>query len=216
MKLRRPPLRITLLLAFALLMVGLVLLDQGYLSDDDKPAPRRRPAASAEVAQAPAVRANEVVMQAHSSETVPWRQLAGRYAELKGFVGAKDEIERAYASVSGPYSEGIATYAASYPAGSRPPGENLDRLIRQHLNDRLRVVDLNVTPPTPQGAGRFISTVRISLLSADSQAMTQAILDLGNPDNGLLWKELTLMVDSSKKTLRADGQLALTLIESAE
>lgn len=217
MELRRPPLRITLLLGVAVLMAGLIVLDQaGHLPDGgEQAAPRRRPVAPpAAVATADAAAAS-VAPPSSAPAAAPWQQLADRYAELKGYVEGKDGIERAYARVSGPYAEAIATYGATYSAGNRP-GDSLDRLVRQHLSGRLRLVELKITPAERQGAGRYTSTARISLLAADSLAMAQAILNLGNPDNGLLWKELSVVVDSGKKTLRLDGQLALTLVESAE
>jgi hypothetical protein len=224
MELRHPPLRITLLLAVAVLMVGLVLLDQfGYLpGGGDESSPRRRLAAQSPMAVAPPPSANApspaasapvAALAAH--QQTHWQQLAARYAELKGYVEAKDDIERAYTQIGGPYAEAIASYGATYPAGNRP-GESLDRFIRQHLSSRLRLVDLKIMPSAERGSGRYVSTAQISLLAADSQAMIQAVLDLGNPDNGLLWKELTVTADATKKTMRADGQLVLTLVESAE
>jgi hypothetical protein len=218
----------TLMTALAVILVGLVALDQGYITKDvdEKPASRRNApvtqvtekspvAAVATAAEPDAVVASTAVAPVSAGGAKSWQQLAAQYGELKGYLDAKDDIARAYALVSGPYAEAIATYSATYPAGNRP-GENLDRFIRQHLSSRLRLVNLKIMPPTPSGQGRYVSTANISLLAADSQAMAQAILDLGNPDNGLLWRELTVIADAAKKTLRVDGQLALTLIESAE
>lgn len=214
MWLRLPVTRTSVLIAVAVVVGMLLLLDQtGHLPGGNGAAPPSRHEASR-------VASPVATLPSPSAEVVGtgvggWQQIATRYAELKGYADAHGVIEAAYAAVAAPYAEAVATYQATYPAGHQPE-TGLEQLVRQHIPNHLRLVELKISPPQPRAKGGYTSNANITVLGADSQAVSQALLALGNPDNGTLWKELTLTVDAKARSLRLEGLLAITLVESAE
>ncbi len=213
MTLRLPATRTSVLIGVAAIVGVLLLLDQtGYLPGGDGAAPPSRSEASRAAAAVPLPLPP---VDAAASRGSGWQQMATRYAELKGYADAHDVIEAAYAAVAAPYSEAVATYQATYPAGGKPEA-GLEHLVRQHVSSRLRLVELKISSLRPGAKGGYTSNATIVVLGADSQAISQTLLALGNPDNGTLWKELTLTVDPKTRSLRLEGLLSITLVESAE
>lgn len=227
------PRRTLVLVTLAMVMFALVLLDQfGYLGGKEEavPSPQtrhqrqsapERPIAetpqdtpTVQTAMQPASEASAPATQVQDDSSASWETLAHRYAVTKGLLEHRESLLQAYQKFAGPYADATATFKGIFAAGSKPG--QADHYIRELIPSRIKISQLQATPATPLPGGGYMSSANLVLVSSDSTAMQQAILDLGNPDNGTLWKSLIVSVDTGRRQLRLEGQLSVLWVEAAE
>ena len=171
--------------------------------------PGKHPSAGAERSQAKqAKRAGE----APRSRVA---ELVRETSELKYFLAHAPGIRGRYQAIAVPYAEAVASFVTLYG-----PGESPQAIAKKRLSGLLPPgVDLSgllvsEAPATSKGAVWLTAT--LSLSSRDSAAFEAAVLALGDPANGTLWKELDIGSDPETRTLRASGKLLALMVEQSE
>ena len=136
-------------------------------------------------------------------------------AELKYFLAHAAEIRARYQAIAAPYAEAVATFVTLYAPDESPQGVANKRLSGL-LPAGLELSGPLVSEVTPDDKGALWLTATLSFASADSAAFESALLALGDPANGVLWKELNVTGDPDKRMLRASGTLRLLMVEQVE
>ena len=141
--------------------------------------------------------------------------LAREVAELEHFLAAAPVVRARYQAIAVPYAEAVAGMATLHVAG-----ESLPELARARvaalLPPPVKLEAMLVSQPAAAARGVARLTANVSLSSDDSDAFSKALLKLGDAANGMAWKELTVVSDPERRSLRASGQLALLMIQQAE
>ena len=198
--LRKVKPRTLVLGALALVLVGVTAYD--YTSGL---VPRRKNFATVE----------PVLSVEHDAPRSRVSQLLRESAELKYFLAHAAEIRAHYQAIAAPYAEAVATFATLYA-----PDESPQRIAQKRLTDLLpAAVELSgplVSEVAPDDKGALWLTATLSFTSADSAAFETALIALGDPANGVLWKELSVTGDPEKRILRASGTLRVLMVERAE
>jgi hypothetical protein len=199
----RPSRRTTLLAMAALMLAALTVYDQMHGLGGDRGKSRKGSASSAT--------AGTAISAPAPSRTDPWRDVA----QLRHYLAHATTIRKRYQTIAVPYAEAVATFATFYVA-DRPLRETATGAVRGLLPAGVEVQDLLVAEfaPDPQGIVRAEAT--ISLVSADSQAMSSALLALGDAANGMIWKTLSLAADPERRRIQAKGQIAMVMLPRAE
>jgi hypothetical protein len=142
-------------------------------------------------------------------------ELVRETAELKHFLAHAPEVRARYQAIAVPYAEAVATFGTLYA-----PGESPQAVARKRLSGLLPapvdVSGLLVSEVNPSDRGAVWLTATLSFGSNDSAAFETAVLKLGDPANGTLWKELSIASDVEARTLRASGKLLLLMVEQSE
>ena len=145
----------------------------------------------------------------------PAASLAREVAELKHFLAAAPAVRARYQAIAVPYAEAIATFATLHGEGESLPGLARSR-VTALLPPNVKVEEMLVSEPAAAGAGATWLTASLNLSSGDSAAFEKALLKLGDAANGMVWKQLTVVGDPERRSLRASGQLTLLMVKRAE
>ncbi len=124
-------------------------------------------------------------------------------------------VAKRYQMLAAPYGEMIAAMAAVYD-GDETPEDATRRALPALLPPEVQIRALLIADGPVSTQGNTLLSVSLSLESADSQAMQQAILALGNPAAGMVWRELTLIADSEKRLVSLSGLLSVLAVPYAE
>jgi hypothetical protein len=185
--------------AIAFLLVGATAYD--YTAGI---GPRREPAAVQARLQAK-----------HEAPRSRVADLVRETAELKYFLAHAPEIRGRYQAIAVPYAEAVATFATLYNPGESPQAVAKQRLAGL-MPAGVDVSGLLVSEAAPTERGAVWLTATLSFSSKDSAAFETALLALGDPANGTLWKEMEVGSDPETRTLRASGKLLVLMVEQNE
>ena len=120
-----------------------------------------------------------------------------------------------YQALAVPYAETMAEVAVLHGAGEKPEAA-AKRAIGALLPPVVQLKALLVADGAVTQQGNTLLTVNLSLESADSQALQLAVLALGNPAAGLIWRQLALSADSETRLIQLTGLLSVLAIRHAE
>lgn len=140
---------------------------------------------------------------------------AREISKLNYFIANEAKVRSRYKAIAVPYAESIATFITLYSPGTSPD-ENIKKRISGLLPAQIKVGDILLSQVNQDNKGAQWMTATLNFGSSDSQAFEKAILTLGDANNGMVWKELSLAGDAEHHTLQASGQLALLVVEQAE
>jgi hypothetical protein len=145
--------------------------------------------------------------------------LAREVAELEHFLAAAPLVRARYQAIAVPYAEAVATFATLYGEGESLPGLARAR-VTALLPPNVKVEEMLVSEPAAAGAGASGGatwlTATLNLSSGDSDAFQKTLIRLGDAANGMAWKELAVVSDPERRSLRASGLLALLMVKRAE
>jgi len=142
-------------------------------------------------------------------------ELLRETGELKYFLAHAPEIRARYQAIAVPYAEAVATFATLYSSDESPQAAAKKRLLAL-LPAGMDVNGPLISEANPTDGGTVWLTATLSFGSNDSAAFETAVLSLGDPANGMLWKELSIASDFEKRALRATGKLLLLMVEQSE
>lgn len=209
----------------AVVLTALTVLDRWTVGDlshssrsSDSPADGLQPRTSARVATAPTI--------GDTSSHTPTS--AGKYPESPSAEQAWQNIRyllllndnaravaKRYRTLAVPYAEMMATIAVAHDADEKP-SDAAKRVLSALLPPVVQIKAVLIAEGAVSTQGNTILSVRLSLESADSLAMQQAVLALGNPAAGMIWRELTLIADSEKRVISLNGLLTVLAVLYAE
>ena len=141
--------------------------------------------------------------------------LARELAEMKHFLAAAPLVRARYHAMAVPYAEAVATFATLHGAGDSLPALARSR-VAALVPRGVKLEEILVSEAPAAASGATWLNATLSFSSADSAAFETALLRLGDAANGMAWKELAVVADAERRTLRASGQLALLMIRQAE
>lgn len=124
-------------------------------------------------------------------------------------------VAKRYQALAVPYAEMMAAMAVMHE-GDEKPEEAAKRALPALLPAAVQIKAFLVADGAVSTQGNTLLSVNLSLQSADSQAMQQAVLALGNPAAGMVWRELTLIADSEKRLISLSGLLSVLAVRYAE
>lgn len=139
-----------------------------------------------------------------------WRE----FAELRYLKAHQTEIRQRYQTLAPAYAELVAATATTYSGDQSPKDAAIDA-IKSLLAPSVEIRDILIGE-TGASQSPLQLEATLSLASADSQAMTAGLVNLGNAANGMVWKELSMAADPEKRTLQAKGKLLLLMTRLAE
>lgn len=145
----------------------------------------------------------------------PAASLAREVAELEHFLAAAPVVRARYQAIAVPYAEAVATFVTLHGAGESLPGVARAK-VTALLPPNVKLEEMLVSEPAAADVGATWLTATLNLSSGDSDAFERALLRLGDAANGMAWKELAVVSDPERRTLRASGQLALLMVRQAE
>ena len=150
-------------------------------------------------------------------ETSPSRigGLIREASELKYLLGHAPEIRGRYQAIAVPYAEAVASFVTLYNPGESPQAVARSRLAAL-VPAGVNLSGLLVSEGASTDRGAVSLTATLSFASNDSAAFETAILALGDPANGMVWKELNIGSDSENRTLQASGKLLMLMVEQSE
>lgn len=210
----------------AVVLTALTVLDRWTVGDlshssrsPDSPVDGLQPRTSVRVATGPTIGES-------TSRHTP--TLTGKYPEspsaeqawqnIRGLLLLNDNaraVAKRYQTLAVPYAEMMATIAVAHDADEKP-NDAAKRVLLASLPPVVQIKALLIAEGAVSTQGNTILSVRLSLESADSQAMQQAVLALGNPAAGMVWRELTLIADSEKRVISLNGLLTVQAVLYAE
>ena len=120
-----------------------------------------------------------------------------------------------YRTLAIPYAEMMAEVAVVHGADEKPDAA-AKRAIAALLPPTVQIKALLVTDGGLVQQGNTLLSVNLSLESADSLAMQQAVTALGNPAAGLVWRELALNADGEKRRIALTGLMSVLAVRYAE
>jgi hypothetical protein len=203
--------RTVALSAVAVLLVAATVYDQmvGF-GGPTQPVRATREAPRAPAATATARRPAPPLLPQNAAA-----KLSQEIAELEHFIAAAPVVRTRYQAIAVPYAEAVATFATLHGGG-----EALANVARARvaalLPDGVKVDGMLVAEPAVADAGVAWLTATLNLSSGDSDAFAKALVRLGDAANGMSWKQLAVVGNPERKTLRANGQLALLMVRQAE
>ena len=138
-----------------------------------------------------------------------------KIARLRYYRDNAPAIRQRYETIAVPYVESIAGFATLHPPGV-DVRQMAERAVRDLLPAGVELKDILLAEAEKPVAGIVWLTATVNLASSNSQALSAALLVLGNTVNGMVWKELSLGVDTVNRRIQAKGELTLVAIEQAE
>ena len=152
---------------------------------------------------------------ARAPQAPPAEILAREVAELEHFLAAAPLVRSRYQVMAVPYAEAVATFATLHGAG-----DSLPRVARARVAALLprgvKLEEMLVSEAAAADSGATWLSATLNLSSDDSAAFETALIRLGEAANGMVWKELAVVSDPERRSLRASGQLALLMVRQAE
>lgn len=150
------------------------------------------------------------------AEEAERRRILSEIRHLKGYELAAAEIESRYSEAALPYAQSIALVRALQLAPGDP---------RSFAAESVRAVvaagpaeDVQVTAAQPVGRGGGIYEVLLSVdfeTDSDRHAV-RTIMELGRPEYGSTWQELSVTAVPAEKSIRVSGRLRTLTVEVAE
>lgn len=123
-------------------------------------------------------------------------------------------VTERYQTAAVPYAEMMGHVAVSFAAGEKPE-EATKRSITDLIPPTVRITTLLVAEGGKTAQDPLLS-VSLALESNDSEAMQEVVLKLGDPAAGLIWREMSLVADSSKHLLSLSGVISVLPLRYAE
>lgn len=178
------------------------------------------PASSAPRSQrtSPAVAASSEITPAPAGSRAGQPSASAAWQEIRWLSRLQENapaVTSRYQALAAPYAEMMAGVAVLHGAGEKPEAA-ARRAIGALLPPDVQVKALLVADGAVAQHGNTLLTVNLSLESPDSQAMQQALMALGNPAAGLVWRELALSADGEKRLIQLTGLLSVLAIRHAE
>jgi hypothetical protein len=212
----------------AALLTALTILDRLTVGDSSHPSnldetsvahsPRtpsaRGPTAPAIVESTP-IRASASASARTSAEPSAAIQAWQNIRTLSLLKENAPTVVKRYQVLAVPYAEMMATMAVLHD-GDENPEDAARRALPALLPPVVQIKALLIADGAVSTHGNTLLSVSLSLESADSQAMQQAVLALGNPAAGMVWRELTLIADSEKRLISLSGLLSVLAVRYAE
>jgi hypothetical protein len=199
----------------AVLLTALTLFDllSGGAGNPSSGRARSKPAAESGIApviagstSTPAGKRAE-----HSSASQLWQEIR----TLSQLRENSPAVVRRYQALAAPYAEAMAEVAVLHGVDEKPE-DAAKRALGALLPPSVQIKALLVADGAVSQQGNTLLTVNLSLESPDSLAMQQAIMMLGNPAAGLVWRELTLSADGDKRVIQLAGVLSALAVRYAE
>ena len=194
----------------AVLLTALTLLDYTAGPGSSKSSGARSPLddSAAPAGTEPAVGASRA---GHVSASRAWQEIRSlsRLRENAAVVADR------YRTLAIPYAEMMAEVAVVHGADEKPDAA-AKRAIAALLPPTVQIKALLVTDGGLVQQGNTLLSVNLSLESADSLALQQAVTALGNPAAGLVWRELALNADGEKHRIALTGLLSVLAVRYAE
>jgi hypothetical protein len=195
----------------AVLLTALTVLD--YMSGSGSPGSRSQRAMPAAPAVGESARPSTPTGQRteHASASAVWREIR-TLTQLQDNAAA---VTKRYQALAVPYAEMMAEVAVVQDADEKPEAA-AKRGLGALLPAEVQIKALLVADDAVKQQDNTLLTVSLSLESSDSRAMQQAVLALGNPAAGLVWRELSVSADSEKRLIQTSGVLSVLSIRMAE
>lgn len=124
-------------------------------------------------------------------------------------------VTRRYQSLAVPYAEMMAGVAALHGT-EETPVEAAKRAIGDSISPEVRIKALLVAEGAVSRRNSTLISVNLNLESSDSRAMQQAVLALGAPQSGMVWREMSLAVDNEQRLIQVSGVLSVLAVRLAE
>ena len=202
----------------AVVLVGLTVLDY---SGGPSPVPKSKtssgasaerpaPARAASSSEAPDVTPKSPTEESTTSDT-------GTAEEMRFLAALRHNaatVTTRYQTVAVPYAEMMGRVAVSFATGEKPE-EATKRSITELIPPTVRITTLLVAENGKTTQDPLLS-VSLALESNDSDAMQEVILKLGDPAAGLIWREMSLVADSSKRLISLSGVISVLPLRYAE
>ncbi len=218
--------RTVVMSVIAVLLTALTLLDRLTVGDSSHPlnltepsvahsppVPRARGATEPAIGESTPIRAP---VSAKTSSEPSAAILAWQNIRTLSLLNANaPTVTKRYQLLAAPYGEMIAAMAVLYD-GDEKPEDAVRRAIPALLPPVVQIKALLIADGAVSTQGNTLLSVSLSLESADSQAIQQAVLALGNPAAGMVWRELTLIADSEKRLVSLSGLLSVLAVPYAE
>ncbi len=194
----------------AVLLTALTLLDYMTGSGASQPSGARAPLAdsAAPAGNEPAPGASRAGPAAASRA---WQEIRALSRLRENAAAVTDR----YQTLAIPYAEMMAEVAVVHGADEKPDAA-AKRAIAALLPPTVQIKTLLVTDGGLVQQGNTLLSVNLSLESADSLAMQQAVMALGNPAAGLVWRELALNADGEKRRIALTGLMSVLAVRYAE
>lgn len=194
----------------AVLLTALTLLDYMTGSGSSQPSGARAPLAdsAAPAGNEPAPGASRAGPAAASRA---WQEIRALSRLRENAAAVTDR----YQTLAIPYAEMMAEVAVVHGADEKPDAA-AKRAIAALLPPTVQIKTLLVTDGGLVQQGNTLLSVNLSLESADSLAMQQAVMALGNPAAGLVWRELALNADGEKRRIALTGLMSVLAVRYAE
>ncbi len=193
----------------AVLLTALTFLDYTVgPGSSGAPSPRRVSAVPAVSEPASALNTQR---GGHSSAGRAWQEIR----TLSLLQENAQAVAGRYQALAAPYAEMMAGVAVLHGADEKPEVA-AKRALGALLPPTVQIKALLVADGAVAQQGNTLLAVNLSLESVDSQAMQQAMMTLGNPAAGLVWRELALSADSEKHLITLTGLLSVLAVRYAE
>ena len=194
----------------AVLLTALTLLDYTAGPGSSQPSGARSllDDSAAPAGNGPAAGAS---LTGHAAASRAWQ-------EIRTLVRLRENaavVSDRYRTLAIPYAEMMAEVAVVHGADEKPDAA-AKRAIAALLPPTVQIKALLVTDGGLVQQGNTLLSVNLSLESADSMAMQQAVTALGNPAAGLVWRELALNADGEKHRIALTGLLSVLAVRYAE
>ena len=136
-------------------------------------------------------------------------------AQWLALVNVEDTINRAYGEAALPYAE-MAVGLSTFSLKVKDPRKTLETAIRGQLPAAVEVKDLLVGEPTRQADGVYTLSARLHLTTTGDREAIQAIWALGEPAQGIAWKDYTVSVDAEQRRIDISGELDAVVVQAVE
>lgn len=185
----------TILLVGVTLILGVFLLiDQGFWPNHQVARPKNSQATSGKA------------LNESPSESLQ---------NLQEIVRRRQEIIKQYQRIGVPYAEAMGALIGFVSTGQINETEIRNALL-QSLPEAVELNEVVVGQGVAGKGGSQVLPITLSITSRNSQALTSALLMLGNPANGSLWQEFNLKSDPQQRLIGMEGTLMLLALSPAE
>lgn len=186
--------RTIFLVGVTLLLGALLLVDQGFWQNNQ------------------AARSKKTQATSDKALTTPHPE---SLESLQEIVRRRQEIIKQYQKIGVPYAEAMGALIGFVSTGQINETEIRTALL-QSLPATVELNEVIVGQGATGKGGSQVLPITVSFTSRNSQALTTALLMLGNPANGSLWQEFRLKTDPQQRLISVEGTLMLLALGPAE
>jgi len=157
-----------------------------------------------------------VPLASETSERTRLARLEERLRYLDSFRQAQGRIEDRYGRMAVIYAERMARLH-SFQIAPGDPGRFAETRLRAQLADgpaRQISVGSGESSRLAEGVARV--PVSISFTTSSDRHAARTALELGRPETGAVWEELSMIANTQERTIQVSGRLTALVIESAE